>query len=78
MQNLLALFPFPQEYDCSGIVSWVEKMNGMGYQFKKETLERMIEEAGHTIPQHVSNILHLICEHSPPFWAFKMPPYHYK
>jgi hypothetical protein len=73
MENLFTLFPFPQEYNCSGIVSWIIKMNKMGYQFKRETLEWMLEEAGHTISQCISNILAVICEHTLPSWASEHP-----
>jgi hypothetical protein len=51
MENLLTLSPFPQEYDCLRIVSWVKLMVKMQYYFKSKTLKRMVEETGHTIPQ---------------------------
>ena len=69
MENLLTCSPLPCEYDCMAIVSWVFEMNESEYEFERVTLERMLEEAGHTISQHVSNILTLIHEQSVPSWA---------
>ena len=69
MESLLAHSPFPHKYDCMAIVSWMFKVNKSEYEFERATLEQMLEEADHTIPQCISNILTLIREQSVPTWA---------
>jgi len=71
-EAILDIHPFPREFDHLRIVSWGHTMKCTGYSLTEETLDQIVDKAGHTGErvQCVIASLSFLLPPVKPFWAY--------